>query len=148
MHIRDRFPVLPVYALTANVIGSEERALADAGVRAVLYKPLDIARLLEVLRAHAPDERGWRVENHPGVADADVVQEIRLLFDTVCAAVDADDRALAADAAHQLLGVARLFTCGELADSCLELELALRDPDGDRVRQEIENLAILMHTAS
>lgn len=142
--VRKRFPELPVYALTANVIGSEERALGEAGVRAVLYKPLDITRLLEVLREHSTGEQGWQVAVRPGVVEAEVEQEVQRLFDVVCDAVDAGNRAVGADAAHQLLGVARLFTRGELAECCLGLELAMRDDDEDRIRQEVENLSIIM----
>ncbi|MCB1631806.1 MAG: response regulator [Pseudomonadales bacterium] len=142
--VRDRFPALPVYALTANVIGSEEHALAEAGVRAVLYKPLDIARLLDVLACHARADRGWRVVSRAGIADAEVVQEIARLFDATCSAAEAGERSVAVDIAHQLLGVARMFTEGELAGCCLDLERALRAPDDDPVRQEIENLAILV----
>lgn len=142
--VRDRFPALPVYALTANVIGSEERALAEAGVRAVLYKPLDMVRLLDVLACHARAERGWRVVSRTGITGAEVVQEIVRLFDATCSAAEAGERAVAGDIAHQLLGVARMFTEGELAGCCLDLERALRAQDDDPVRQEIENLAILV----
>lgn len=103
-----------------------------------------MVRLLDVLACHARAERGWRVVSRTGITGAEVVQEIVRLFDATCSAAEAGERAVAGDIAHQLLGVARMFTKGELAGCCLDLERALRAQDDDPVRQEIENLAILV----
>jgi CheY-like chemotaxis protein len=123
--LRELDPVLPVYALTANVIGSEEQALAAAGVREVLYKPIDEQRLLAVLARHAsPGE--VKLQATPGIGAAEVREECTRLLERTTAAFAASDWGAAREEAHQLLGVARLFTRGALQPCCERLEAALR----------------------
>lgn len=144
--MRERHPDLPVYALTANVIGSEEKALADVGVRAVLYKPLDVDRLLEVLAFHVPPDAGWRLREDRGVTVMELRKEIERLHVALLAASIEGDSDAAIDAAHQLLGVARVFTEGDLVDECLNVERVLRAGDAEPVRQAVENLGVLLET--
>ena len=127
LKVREQFPGLPVYALTANVIGNEEQALRAAGVREVLYKPVDEERLLAVLAQHEAELRGaFEIIEHKGIGREEIVAE----FDRLCArlgeAIARDDIAVALDAAHQLLGAARMFSSGSLQALCLEIETRLR----------------------
>jgi two-component system, NarL family, sensor histidine kinase BarA len=126
---------LPVYALTANVIGSEEQALAAAGVRAVLYKPIDERRLLEVLTQHGSESCNWRMQASAGIDGAEVLAEMSRLADALHLLMERKETATAIEVAHQLLGVARMFTRGSLRHRCLELEMALRERDGERAAQ-------------
>jgi len=146
-HLRQRHPGLPVYALTANVIGSEEAALAAAGVREVLYKPIDEAKLLEVLHRHARHDDAWDIEVRAGITRDEVAAELRRLLGAVEGCVAARDLAGGADAAHQLLGVARMFTRGVLAERCLALETALRDSGGEPAHGTLHRLALLLGPA-
>jgi two-component system sensor histidine kinase BarA len=146
-HLRQRHPRLPVYALTANVIGSEEAALAAAGVREVLYKPIDEAKLVEVLRRHARGDEAWDIEARPGIAREEVAAELRRLLRAVEGCVAASDLAGGADAAHQLLGVARMFTHGVLAERCVALETALRDDRIDAAHAALRRLVTLLGPA-
>ncbi len=143
-HLRQRHPGLPVYALTANVIGSEEAALAAAGVREVLYKPIDEAKLLGVLRRHARRDDAWDFALRSGITREEVAGELRRLLHAVEGCVAGADWAAGAEAAHQLLGVARMFTRGALAEHCLALETALRDGGGDAARSALQRLASVL----
>ena len=147
-HLRQRHPGLPVYALTANVIGSEEAALAAAGVREVLYKPIDEAKLLEVLSRHARRDDGWDIAVRAGITRDEVAAELRRLLRAVEACVAAADWDAGADAAHQLLGVARMFTHGALAERCLALETALRSGEGEPAQGALQRLAPLLDAAA
>jgi two-component system sensor histidine kinase BarA len=139
---------LPVYALTANVIGSEEAALAAAGVREVLYKPIDEAKLVAVLRRHARRDGAWDIEVRAGITREEVAAELRRLLSVVEGRVAAGDRAGGVEAAHQLLGVARMFTRGVLQEHCLALETALRDGGGEPARDALQQLAPLLRPAA
>jgi two-component system sensor histidine kinase BarA len=126
--IRKRDPVLPLYALTANVIGSEERALRDAGVAEILYKPVDEGRLQAVLLQHeeCPD---CSLMSVPGISPGEVLAELQRLERALTQALADGVADQALEIAHQLLGAARLFTRGELAPRCLALEMAARNAD-------------------
>ncbi len=54
-HIREEYPDLPVYALTANTAVSEEFYL-EAGFNGFLAKPVDSARVESVIMQHLPKE--------------------------------------------------------------------------------------------
>ena len=126
--LRRRDPALPLYALTANVVGSEERALRDAGVAEVLFKPLDEERLRAVLRRHGVPA-GCSLVRSPGVGASEVLDELQRLERATTAALAAGTAGEAREFAHQLLGAARLFTRGDLVPCCLALETAARDAD-------------------
>jgi len=142
-HLRHLYAQLPVYALTANVIGSEEQALAAAGVRAVLYKPIDERRLLEVLTQHGAEACNWRMHAATGIDSAQVLAEIGRLTTALQLAMQQQEPA-AIDLAHQLLGVVRMFTRGSLRHRCRELEMALRDDDGHAAAHMFERICVAL----
>lgn len=122
--LRRRDPVLPLYALTANVIGSEEAALSEAGVADVLYKPLEEDRLLALLARHdTPLE--VQLQETELISREEFVQESRQLERLTARSLAAGDLFAARESAHQLLGLARLFCTGELGEHCLALEKAV-----------------------
>ena len=55
-HIREKFPDLPVIALTANVMTGGADFYKKAGFQDYLPKPVDAARLEETIRRYLPDE--------------------------------------------------------------------------------------------
>ena len=126
--IRRADPALPLYALTANVVGSEESALREAGVAEILYKPVDEERLRAVLLRHE-ETAECSLVRAPGVGRDEILDELQRLERGVSLALAAGEAARARELAHQLLGAARLFTRGELVPRCLLLELATRDGD-------------------
>jgi len=114
---------VPVYALTANITGSEERLLLDAGVQQILYKPLDELLLQEILRktenlcpASAPpsDDEPSRLILPSGIESTDVFAEIQKLASQVKQALVAEAWEEVFEYAHKILGVTRLFTRGKL----------------------------------
>jgi two-component system sensor histidine kinase BarA len=147
LKVREQFPGLPVYALTANVIGNEEQALRAAGVREVLYKPVDEERLLAVLAQHEAQLRGeFEILEHRGIRREEIVAE----FDRLCArlggALARDDTAAALDAAHQLLGAARMFSSGSLQALCLRIETRLRE--GEPVAEQFAALGAALEVGA
>jgi hypothetical protein len=113
----------------------------------VLYKPIDEAKLLEVLHRHARHDNAWDIEVRAGITRDEVAAELRRLLGAVEGCVAARDLAGGADAAHQLLGVARMFTRGVLAERCLALETALRDSGGEPAHGTLHRLATLLGPA-
>lgn len=139
--VQELHPGLPVYALTANVIGSEEQALAEAGVCEVLYKPIDGAKLVGVLRRHVRQAESWEIVELRGVAREEVTRELCRLLALARECIARGDGAAAADAAHQLLGAARMFTRGALEQRCAALEAALRAGEADAAQRAAQDLA-------
>jgi len=135
---------LPVYALTANVIGSEEQALAAAGVREVLYKPIDVAKLRAVLRRHARPAERWEILERRGVSRSEVRDELWRLLARVSHEIGQHDQAAAVDAAHLLLGAARMFTRGSLDRHCQALESALRSGAVKEIQVALRTLSRLL----
>ena len=126
IHRRD--PALPLYALTANVTGSEETALAAAGVAEVLYKPIDEQRLRQVFARHE-DNPASELRAVSGVSADEVLAEFRRLERAITQSLGAGSTDEARELAHQMLGAARHFTTGELGARCQALESAARDAD-------------------
>ena len=126
--IRRRDLALPLYALTANVTGSEEEALAAAGVAEVLYKPIDEQRLREVFARHE-DNPACELRAASGVTPDEVLAELSRLERAITQALGAGRTDEARELAHQMLGAARLFTTGELGVRSQVLESAARDAD-------------------
>ena len=126
--IRRGDPVLPLYALTANVVGSEEAALREAGVAEILYKPVDEERLRALLLRHH-EQAECELLQPPGIESAEILDELQRLERAITRSLAAGAPDQAREFAHQLLGAARLFTRGELMPRCLLLELAARDGD-------------------
>ena len=126
--IRRRDIALPLYALTANVTGSEETALAAAGVAEVLYKPIDEQRLRQVFARHE-DNPACELRAVSGVSADEVLAEFRRLERAITQSLGAGSTDEARELAHQMLGAARLFTTGELGARSQLLESAARDAD-------------------
>jgi response regulator RpfG family c-di-GMP phosphodiesterase len=146
-HIHERFPALPVYALTANVIGSEEQALHAAGVLDILYKPLDESRMKEMLARHTERTVAlveWQLP--AGISVEEVANELRRLFLAVQLPLEREGCAAAVDSAHQLLGCARMFARGSLEGLCLALEMALREGDELLARDAMERVRALLES--
>jgi len=131
MRIRDRWAGTPVYALTANVVDNEKRALIDAGVRGILHKPFDRDEVAELLSMWSrPDSAEALLRPNTAVRAGEVAIELRKLCGQVEELIEtkASPDALR-DKAHELLGVARMFCRGPLVSSCERLQRSVHAED-------------------
>jgi len=127
--MRDLLPALPVYALTANVMGTEESDLYDAGVRRIFYKPISDTLLVEVLGNHQNrrvsepmPEPSNQLRIPDGMRAAEIIDELNSLnFEAKNLSGLGELTELAA-VCHKLHGVIKLFTQGNLIDMVKGLE--------------------------
>lgn len=141
----NRHPV-PVYGLTAM---AEERVALRAkaaGMDGCLFKPLERAELLQVITGVATavprDETLLTLENlaaNNPEAWRDLVETARQQNARDLAqlhlGVNSGEFSLAAHAAHQLLGSARLLRADALQRSCLAAEQAAENQDSAQLQQ-------------
>lgn len=126
----------PIYALTANITGSEEQQLRQAGVEKILYKPLSESTLKSLLTwsAEHPSSQSdvatrrdsALVPLPTGISKAVVLAEFDKLLSESLAELDRDRWTAVFDVTHKLLGSARLFTKGEFSERVLQLEESAR----------------------
>ena len=144
-------PELPVYALTANVIGTEEEGLRRAGVRDVLYKPLSRDDLYALLCAHgevssaaqiAEPAADYQVETTFAevVGEKQVDAEVSHLLDSLSLARQEDDFEQIAHHAHGLLGLLKLTGRITHVDLVARLEAAARECRAEEVALLISEL--------
>ncbi|MEH6577310.1 MAG: ATP-binding protein [Amphritea sp.] len=145
--IRDSFSHLPIIALTANVISSEEHALKQAGVTRIEYKPINDHKLINLLKQLCQTRSGKK-ESHPitpllAFASADRVastsinkyklskeelhQEITQQLEAIQHAFSLSDKNLMGQHIHQLTGLAGLFALPELELTSVELNQAVKE---------------------
>ena len=129
---------MPVLALTANVLESELEKCLAAGMDGYISKPVVLEQLAAFLKrwltedADAPRPpidfaRFAELMGPAGLAAVDellagFVASFPLTFDAVLDALDAEDRAALATAAHTAKGAARAACATELADALEWLE--------------------------
>lgn len=125
--LRQRDRQTPIVALTANVMPHEHHALQQAGVDAVMLKPIKLAELFELLArlcgASTPvaaDEQALFEQ-----IDADALhRELEQQLAALCPAVEAGHMEVVRAHAHQLLGLAGLYQLPELEAVVAELHQA------------------------
>jgi two-component system sensor histidine kinase BarA len=131
--IRDLQPELPVYALTANVMGTEESDLYAAGVRKIFYKPITDNSLVEVLDMHQSrresepvselmSELSNQLRIPDGMRAYEIVDELNSLSLEAKNLLGLGDLTELAAVCHKLHGVIKLFTEGNLIDMVKGLE--------------------------
>lgn len=134
-----RAPELPLYALTANVMGTEETALRHAGVREILHKPLTHAMIERLLGQHGElrDDESDEVKE-PSPAYGPVIprfdpnqlhDELDRLRRGITDAFDARDWPRAAFLVHDLHGVVRMGGLDTIVPLARALEFAVNDSD-------------------
>ena len=160
-------PGAPVYAFTANVTGSEEEQLIEAGVGKVFYKPVSSETLKNLLRyerssvASNIELQDLEIEPDIGAKDAsqsqlvipngiqkqDVIDDLMSLWNETQLAFKCGDWPSVFDFSHKMLGSARMYTRGHIADLVYDLEVIAREQSAEsfqqcleRVQREIENI--------
>ncbi|NIB39437.1 response regulator [Pseudomaricurvus alkylphenolicus] len=161
----------PVYALTANITGSEESQLRSVGVEQILYKPIEESLLCEILSGLArsgpsevtapvvpvttlpaevsdsiedpdSDPETTRLVLPTGIEPEAIYEEFHTLLHNVLHYLEEKRWDRLFEDAHKLLGSAQMFTRGQLVTMVLDLENAARDQDEAAVTS---NLARVQH---
>ncbi|WP_020680514.1 ATP-binding protein [Marinobacterium rhizophilum] len=120
--LRMAYPNLPIIALTANVVPREHKALQDAGITKIMFKPINEAKLLEAVKRHcsrlyetpAPHAPADHDSAAPLLSHAEIQQEIQRQLDACQQAFLARDTTRMRHHAHQLLGISGLCNWPEL----------------------------------
>lgn len=144
-------PDTPVYALTANITGTEEQQLLESGVIGVLYKPLSESVLQKLLNREVVGPSGsndveeLRSDSEklilPAAMKAEkVIVELNKLLMLIKNSLTQEKWLTLLEAAHKLLGSAKLFTRGPLANLVTDLEAAAKQQDKNRVTAVIKKI--------
>lgn len=142
--LHERNPQLPIYAITANVTGTEEQELKLAGVKQVLYKPLSTVVLRKLLSSPGsvitPITLTTDISKHSinqgeaaseliiprGFESNEIIVEFKKLLNLVKAGLEKKDSKTTQDASHKLLGAARMFSRGIFVETIEKLESSAR----------------------
>lgn len=129
---KEHAPDIPLYALTANITGSEEKALLDIGVRKILYKPLHEDTLKKIIEQGLEPETvpkdelatkgSSRFKLAPGIEANAVLDELERLLGNLSRFINGGQTESLFETSHRLLGIARLFTRGRVLAIAIELE--------------------------
>lgn len=164
-HIKTHAPNVPVYALTANITGTEEKLLLKAGVQQILYKPLDDVLLQEILRTSGKlgsatpsnkpatnEDETSRLVLPKGIQANDVFNEIEKLASQVKLSLSSEAWEDVFENAHKILGVTRLFTRGRLNQLAITLDKHARQRQSPEVSSALglflEEVSLLEATGS
>ena len=133
---------LPIIALTANVISSEEMALRQAGVTRIEYKPINDKRLINLLQllcrqAQEPAPQASIIDqDEPAqvtnlsryqMSKEDLHQELTQQLNALEKGFQEDNTAALRDHSHQLTGLAGLLELPELELSSIDLNDAVKN---------------------
>ncbi|HUL95697.1 MAG TPA: response regulator [Usitatibacter sp.] len=150
----------PIIAYTAHAMTEIAVRCHEAGMDAVLHKPVMLGELAQVLAAHGPPAQEGPVHGGSRLAaaapaldpshlalltggDAGLEREFLAHFRAACGsdaaalrlAVDARDGAEAARVSHRIKGASRTIGAFALAAACEQVERAARAADWNRVAQ-------------
>ncbi len=119
---------IPIIALTANVMPHEHQALKQAGVDAVMLKPVQLPELFGHLERLCRNTSTSTVPSMSGLlkhVNAEALhQELVQQLDALFPAVEAGQLERVRSHAHQLLGLAGLYQLPELEVTVAELHQA------------------------
>lgn len=151
--IRKTDDSLPIVALTANVISSEEMALKQVGVTRIEYKPINDERLISLLQLLCTQQAQQATRHtknspfHPDslppgagvtnlqryqMSENDLHQELIRQLDGLEKGFRDNNSAALRNHSHQLAGLAGLLELPELEFSSIELNDAVKE---DNIRQ-------------
>lgn len=156
--VRERFPNLPIIALTADVISSEEHALRQAGVTRIEYKPINDTRLINLLTMLCGKENQKAKDVTPQSDEAaadtnlskyqmskeDLHQELTTQIEGLQKAFKQNNIISIRDHSHQLIGLAGLFELPELENCSIELNDAAKAGNTRKVWEILSRLQRLI----
>lgn len=135
--VRKNYPHLPIIALTADVISSEEQALRQAGVNRIEYKPINDTRLIKLITTLCEplSVETRTLENQPSkpinlaqyqITKEELQEELTQQITALRQAFNTRDISSIRDHSHQLIGLAGLCELPELENSSTELNEAVK----------------------
>ena len=139
--IRQQLPQVPIIALTANVISSEEQALSDAGVNRIEYKPINDTRLLNSMRLLLKQDTGAlppaRPHDEPSATNLsdyklspqDLHAELMRQLSALQQGFSQQNSKQLRNHAHQLTGLAGLFELPALELASSDFHEAVKEGD-------------------
>ncbi|MFM2355957.1 MAG: hypothetical protein RLZZ528_1693 [Pseudomonadota bacterium] len=148
----------PIVALTAHALPEETRRFTEAGMQAILNKPVNRKALRETIArvVQAPGEPAATAVVHPGAADAVDLDQLRIMADDLghdrclsllsefvqgiretlagltATGIMNDDAGQARRAIHMLAGSAGVFGATALRERLAEMETALKSGEAAR----------------
>jgi len=154
--IRKAFDQLPIIALTANVISSEEHALRQAGISRIEYKPIDDKKLINLLQLlckntlqtalQEPTIECRNITNleQYQLSKQDLHKELTQQLNVLQQAFSNNDWDQMREHTHQLTGLAGLFELPELEICSADLNDAAKQADSKRIWQLLWQLQRLI----
>ncbi|WP_428033270.1 ATP-binding protein [Amphritea sp.] len=156
--VRQHHPDLPIIALTADVISSEEDALRQAGVSKIEYKPINDTRLIKLLEMLCGKEKPLDVEvtEQPGETEGNtnlvkyqlskeqLHHELTTQIEALLQAFEQNDIKSMRDHSHQLIGLAGLFELPELENYSVILNDSAKAGDTRKVWEILSSLKRLI----
>ncbi|MBQ0784800.1 MAG: response regulator [Amphritea sp.] len=138
--VRKTHPHIPIIALTADVISSEEHALRQAGITRIEYKPINDNRLIKLLKllSNKPsnaDSKSLIKPKNPQegtnlaryqLSKEDLHNELTAQMKSLKEAFNQNDEIGIRNHSHQLIGLAGLFELPELESCSSELNDAVK----------------------
>ncbi|WP_341217684.1 ATP-binding protein [Neptunomonas phycophila] len=126
-HIKQKYPDLPVIALTANIIAHEHHALISAGISKVLLKPVNDDELISTIRyltvgnttnsisqsPHSKQEKVTNIEDYD-VSTSQIEEELGRLCQQIHDSFTARNTQIIGEVNHQLIGLAGLYELPEI----------------------------------
>ena len=165
--IRNDMPDLPIIALTANVISSEEHELRQAGISRIEYKPVKDEKLIHLLCLLCDNSSGSDISSNKAVPEVQensisgphaksplldkyelsqdsLHQELIDQLDKLKSAFKDQDDCKIRDHCHQLTGLAGLLELPELESCSIELNEAIKKEDRRETWQQLWRLQRLI----
>lgn len=138
--VRKDFPEIPIIALTADVIASEEQALRQAGISQIEYKPINDTRLIKLLTTlcHKKASTATLALEPPAspssdinlaryqLSKSDLHEELTTQVSRLRQAFSQKNIKGIRDHSHQLTGLAGLCELPELENCSIELNEAAK----------------------
>ncbi|WP_432471048.1 ATP-binding protein [Amphritea sp. HPY] len=154
--IREIHSQLPIIALTANVISSEEHALRQAGVSRIEYKPINDKKLINLLKllckttpesGNKPDFENEHAPTNLSqyqLSKQDLQLELTQQLKALQQGFTEHNMILMQDHTHQLTGLAGLLELPELELCSCELNDAVKQKDSKAIWQLLWRLERLI----
>jgi len=156
-----KYEELIIVALTANAVGNVREMFIENGFSDFISKPIDVAKLYEIIKRHLPpemietevarpeahQERLSREEELHLKATITFVKENLHTFEDIIASINRGDIKTAHRIAHTLKSSAGFLGKKDLQDAAYSLEDALKDETADHTPMQLRVLEVELDKA-